>query len=84
MDAHPVIGNSWMCPACHRAFGAVNSFDDHQQHHPRGHPAWGCFTGVCLDPAGLGLVADDQGTWQTGAGLARRERARGLAPGKHW
>jgi len=40
------------CGACHRTFSSVTGFDAHR------------LRGVCVDPAGRGLVIDVHGIWR--------------------
>jgi hypothetical protein len=79
VNPHPVIGTAWLCPVCKEAFGRLKDADGHQvinNEAPR--------SVTCKDPGGLGLSQDERGVWQTSAGLSRRERARGMAPGRRW
>jgi hypothetical protein len=88
-DELPVQGAANVCAACGEQLGRLKDFDAHQGHYPQGHPEWGCFTGVCKDPATLPgdpLIRDDRGVWLTSAGLVKRRqsgdalRARGQQP----
>jgi hypothetical protein len=78
-DQRPVIGSAWMCAVCGVNFGTLRGFDAHQAVDYSAPRAV-----TCLDPAALGLIRDDRGVFQTPAGLARRERSRGLVPGRPW
>ena len=77
-DDRPVHGGASQCAACGNQFGRLTDFDRAQEKYPRGHPDFGCFTGVCRDPATLDgepLARDRNGTWQTASGLVKRQRS---------
>ena len=69
-DQRPVFGGAWMCPVCAVAFGRLKDHDAHQivdYGKPRAVE--------CIDPAEFGdLTRDENGTWQTRAGLVKRAR----------
>jgi hypothetical protein len=72
----PIHGNSNGCAACGEQFGALAQFDAHQDvDYERDRAV------ICRPPAGLGLVQDDRGVWQTPEGLARREMDRARLAG---
>jgi hypothetical protein len=66
-----LAGSFSACGLCKTAFGSLESFTAHQDADYERTPAI-----VCRTPAGLGLVQDGRGVWQTSAGLARRARER--------
>lgn len=57
------------CPTCHRTFGGASGFDDHRRH------------GFCLNPAGLGMVLQDDQVWRTPMDQQSLARLRGLREG---
>ena len=55
------------CGACHRTFGGLAGFDRHR------------LRGACVDPAGRGLLLDDDGIWRQPMSEAAAARLRSAA-----
>jgi hypothetical protein len=71
-DDHPIIGGAFGCPVvtCLVQTGTLGLFDRHQSvDYSRDNPV------ECLDPGTFGdLTRDENGTFQTRAGLVKRAR----------
>lgn len=50
------------CTVCHKTFGGIRLFDRHRK------------DGVCLDPAGLGMVLTEKGVWRVPMSDEDREK----------
>lgn len=66
-----IHGTANGCAACGHQFGALKQFDAHQDVDYERDPVL-----ICQLPQELGLVQDDNGVWQTEAGLAFRAKQR--------